>query len=62
MRKIVSLIALLLAPLAAVAASSIPVVQSGTINYISNQITLTGSSFQPGKTAPRCCSTALRSR
>ena len=52
MRKLSLLFALLSAPLFAIAASNTPVVQNGTINYLSNQITLVGSSFEPGKTAP----------
>jgi hypothetical protein len=44
---------LMLAPLSAFAATATnPVVQSGTINYAANQVTLTGIGFQPEKTAP----------
>jgi hypothetical protein len=50
MRRIVAAALLLFAPLLAVAA--VPVVQSGTINYVTNQITLTGSAFQPAKAKP----------
>lgn len=53
MSKIKLLVVLLFAPLFGVAASTVPVVQSGTINYLTNQITLSGSSFEPGKAAPK---------
>jgi len=49
MRQIMLTISLLLVPIAAIAN---PVVQSGTVNYAANQVTLTGSGFQPNKTAP----------
>lgn len=52
MRKILSLTLLQLAPLFAFATKNIPVVQNGTINYLTNQITITGTNFQPAKTAP----------
>jgi len=51
MRKILLATLLLLAPCLGSAAAD-PVVQSGTINYASNQVTLTCSGFQPGKAAP----------
>jgi hypothetical protein len=50
MRMTAALFLLILAPLFAVAAT--PVVNSGTINYSTNQITLTGSGFEPNKTKP----------
>ncbi len=50
MRMTAALFLLILAPLLAVAAT--PVVDSGTINYSTNQIMLTGSGFQPNKTKP----------
>jgi hypothetical protein len=50
MRRIIFVALLLFAPPLAVAA--VPVVQSGTINYVTNQITLTGSAFQPAKAKP----------
>jgi hypothetical protein len=43
---------LFFAPLLASGAPSIPVVQGGTINYLTNQITLTGSGFEPSKITP----------
>jgi IPT/TIG domain len=45
---------LLLTPLSVFAATtpSTPVVNSGTINYSANQVTLKGSGFQPATTAP----------
>jgi hypothetical protein len=49
MRQIMLTISLLLVPIAAIAN---PVVQSGTVNYAANQVTLTGSGFQPNKAAP----------
>ncbi len=49
MRRMIAVALLLFAPLLAVSASAAPVVQSGTINYVTNQITLTGSNFEPGK-------------
>lgn len=52
MRRIAFTTLLLLLPLLAVAASSVPVVNSGTINYVTNQITLTGTAFEPAKTGP----------
>src|SRR5579863_7969548 len=52
MRRFFAAAVLLLAPLFAVAASTVPVVQSGTINYLTNVLTLSGSNFEPGKTAP----------
>ncbi|HEX5235973.1 MAG TPA: IPT/TIG domain-containing protein [Silvibacterium sp.] len=51
MRKLIFPI-LLLTPLLAVAASTVPVVNSGTIDYLSNEVTLNGSGFVPGKSAP----------
>lgn len=42
----------LLSPRIASAASSAPVVQSATINYITNQVTLNGSGFLPIKSPP----------
>ena len=50
MRMTAALFLLILAPLFAVAAT--PVVNSGTINYSTNQIMLTGSGFEPNKTKP----------
>ena len=52
MRRImsISLALLMFAPLFADAAT--PVVNSGTINYSTNQITLTGNNFQPNKAKP----------
>jgi hypothetical protein len=50
MRRIILSILLLLAPLVSFAAT--PVVNSGTINYVSNQVTLNGSGFQPAKAKP----------
>ncbi len=50
MRATAALFLLILAPLFAVAAT--PVVNSGTINYSTNQITLIGSGFQPAKAKP----------
>jgi hypothetical protein len=50
MRMTAALFLLILAPLLAVAAT--PVVNSGTINYSTNQIMLTGSGFEPNKTKP----------
>jgi hypothetical protein len=52
MRRIIVAALLLFAPLLAVAASSVPVVQSAFINYLTNQVTLTGSNFEPSKTGP----------
>jgi IPT/TIG domain len=52
MRSITLTALLLLAPLCAFGAAANPVVQSGRINYTSNQVTLTGSNFQPEKKAP----------
>jgi len=53
MRRSLSVVALaLFSSLAARGAQSVPVVNSGTINYQTNQVTLTGSSFKPAKTAP----------
>lgn len=51
MRRIIIAAFLFFAPLLATAAS-VPVVQSGTINYLTNAITLKGTNFQPGKAAP----------
>ncbi|HEY6491384.1 MAG TPA: IPT/TIG domain-containing protein [Terracidiphilus sp.] len=50
MRMTAALFLLILAPLFAVAAT--PVVNSGTINYSTSQIMLTGSGFEPNKTKP----------
>ena len=50
MRMTAALFLLILAPLFAFAAT--PVVNSGTINYSTNQIMLTGSGFQPNKAQP----------
>jgi hypothetical protein len=50
MRAIAAMFLLLLAPSFAVAAT--PVVNSGTINYSTNQILLTGTGFEPNKTKP----------
>jgi hypothetical protein len=50
MRMTAALFLLILAPLFAVAAT--PVVNSGTINYSTNQIMLAGSGFEPNKTKP----------
>jgi hypothetical protein len=52
MRRILLAVLPLFAPLLAVAASTVPIVQSGTINYLTNVITLSGSNFEPGKTGP----------
>jgi Collagen triple helix repeat (20 copies)/IPT/TIG domain len=52
MRRITLAVLLLFAPLLTLAAPSAPVVQSGIINYVTNQITLTGSNFVPGKAKP----------
>ncbi len=52
MRRILALAVLLFAPLIAVSASAAPTVQSGIINYLTNQITLTGTNFEPGKVKP----------
>ena len=43
---------LLFASLPAIAANVAPMVNSGTINYSNNQVTITGSGFEPSKTAP----------
>ncbi len=51
MRRIMLATLLVLVPWFANAAST-PVVNSGTINYLTNQITLTGSGFQPAKAKP----------
>ena len=50
MRKWIAAILPLFAPLMALGA--VPVVNSGTINYQTNQITLTGTGFQPAKAKP----------
>jgi hypothetical protein len=50
MRPTAALFLLVLAPLFAVAAT--PAVNSGTINYSTSQITLTGSGFEPNKAKP----------
>jgi collagen triple helix repeat protein/IPT/TIG domain-containing protein len=50
MRATKALFLFLLTPLFAVAAT--PVVNSGTINYSTNQITLIGSGFEPAKAKP----------
>jgi IPT/TIG domain/Collagen triple helix repeat (20 copies) len=52
MRKIIVVALFLFAPLLAVAASTVPVVQSAFINYLTDQVTLSGSNFEPGKTKP----------
>ena len=52
MRRMSVIALLLFAPLLAVSASAAPVVQSGVINYVTNQITLTGTNFVPGKAKP----------
>lgn len=52
MRRFIVVALLLFAPLLALAASSVPVVQSAFINYLTNQVTLTGSNFEPSKTGP----------
>jgi hypothetical protein len=53
MQRFLSVVALaLFTPLVALGAPSGPVVNNGSINYQTNQVTLSGSSFQPGKTAP----------
>jgi hypothetical protein len=52
MRRILALAVLLFAPLIAVSASAAPTVQSGVINYLTNQVTLTGTNFEPGKVKP----------
>jgi hypothetical protein len=52
MRRMIAVAILLFAPLLAIAASTVPVVQSGNINYLTNVITLTGSNFEPAKTKP----------
>ena len=43
---------LLFASLPAIAAAATPVINSGTINYSTNAVTITGSGFEPAKTAP----------
>ncbi len=50
MRPTAALFLFVVSPLFAVAAT--PAVNSGTINYSTNQITLTGSGFQPNKAKP----------
>jgi hypothetical protein len=53
MRKVMFTLLLMLTPLSVFAATATdPVVQSGTINYVAKQVTLTGTGFEPGKTAP----------
>jgi hypothetical protein len=52
MRRILVAALLLFAPLLAFSASAVPAVQSGIINYVTNQVTLTGSNFEPGKDKP----------
>ncbi|HLY41273.1 MAG TPA: IPT/TIG domain-containing protein [Terracidiphilus sp.] len=52
MRRILSVALLMMVPLLAQAASVAPVVNNGTINYSTRQLTLTGSGFQPAKAAP----------
>jgi hypothetical protein len=52
LRRIIAVALLFFAPLLASGAPSIPVVQGGTINYLTNQITLTGSGFEPSKITP----------
>lgn len=50
MRSFLPAILLLVTPLAAMAAT--PVVDNGTINYQTNQVTLVGTGFEPAKTKP----------
>ena len=54
MRRIIFTLLLLLTPLSVVAttATSPLVVNSGTINYNTNRVTLGGSGFTPAATAP----------
>ncbi|MGA9585283.1 MAG: IPT/TIG domain-containing protein [Terracidiphilus sp.] len=52
MRRMIVIAFLLFAPLLAVSVSAAPTVQSGTINYVTNQVTLTGTNFVPGKPKP----------
>jgi hypothetical protein len=52
MRRIIVAALLVFAPVLAVSASAAPTVQNGVINYVTNQITLTGSNFEPGKAKP----------
>jgi Collagen triple helix repeat (20 copies)/IPT/TIG domain len=52
MRRILVVALLLFAPRLAVSALAAPVVQSGIINYVTNQVTLTGTNFEPGKAKP----------
>ena len=52
MRRILVIALLLFAPLLAVSATAAPVVQSGIINYVTNQVTFTGTNFEPGKAKP----------
>ncbi|HTB97587.1 MAG TPA: IPT/TIG domain-containing protein [Terracidiphilus sp.] len=51
MRWIAPVLSLLCAPLFALAATAV-VVNSGAINYSTNQVTLTGTGFQPAKAKP----------
>lgn len=51
MRSIALTTLLLLTPLSAVAATT-PAVNSATINYTTNQVTISGSEFKPAKKAP----------
>jgi hypothetical protein len=51
-RRILVVALLLFAPLLAISASAAPVVQSGIINYVTNQVTLTGTNLEPGKAKP----------
>jgi hypothetical protein len=53
MRRIMFTLLLMLAPLTGYAAAATdPVVQSGTVNYATKQVTLTGTGFKPEKAAP----------
>ena len=52
MRRILVVALLLFAPMLAVSALAAPAVQSGIINYVTNQVTLTGTNFEPGKAKP----------
>jgi Collagen triple helix repeat (20 copies)/IPT/TIG domain len=59
MRRILFAMLLLLAP-SLVFAAQTPAVTSGTVNYSTNQITLTGSGFLPNKTAPTVLFNSLK--
>lgn len=50
MRRFASMLLVVFCPLLALAAS--PAVNSGAINYSNNQITLTGTGFEPARTKP----------